>query len=77
VTFSPGVGEETSIAYRYVRRMALPYDVSQFPEEIHPAIFIRFLDKMAGGVIKDDAAEGVADGERSSTRSVRTARDAV
>lgn len=64
ITFSPGVGSETSIPYRYVRRMSLPYDVSDFPEEIHPAIFIGLLNRMAGGQIEADAVKALEMAER-------------
>lgn len=64
ITFSPGVGAETSIPYRYVRRMTIPYQIEDFPEEIHPAIFVLLLNRMSGGQLQDDAATALIDTER-------------
>ena len=60
VTFSPGVGSETSIPYRYVRKMQVPYNAEDFPEEIHPFISIDLINRMSGGQMRAEVKEALA-----------------
>ena len=60
VMFSPGVGSETSIPYCYVRKLRVPYNAEDFPEEIHPFISIDLINSMSGGQQKQEVKEALA-----------------
>lgn len=49
ITFSPGIGTETSFTMRYVRAVASPIQASVFPSDVHPILVLGVINAMTTG----------------------------
>lgn len=66
ITFSPGIGSQTSLTVRFIRKATPPYRVgSLFPVEIHGVVLAGVLNFMTGNRYRDEYEQLKGDAARA------------